>query len=291
MEEFYNKHYKVVLVLPILMILASVLIIFNQYQNTGDIVNKDVSLKGGLSAEIYSEKLIEKSDLENKLRIKFADGEFFIRELSELATEQKNGIIIESSNIKEKELRKALEEILEIKLEDEKNYFARETSPILGERFYKQMILTILLAFLLMTVTVIIIYRKIIPSIAIISSPIIDITVTIAAINLLGFRVTDATIAALLLMIGYGIDTDILLTTKVLKRKEGTVYNRIKGSFFTGFTMTLTTIVALTLGTIVVKSFLLKEMFIVLIIGLSTDIIATYVWNASLLRWYLKDED
>src|SRR3989344_2226697 len=286
MEEFYNKHYKVVLVLPIVMILASLHIIFNQYQNTGDIVNKDVSLKGGLSAEIYSEKLIEKSDLENKLRIKFADGEFFIRELSELATEQKNGIIIESSNIKEKELRKALEEILEIKLEDEKNYFARETSPILGERFYKQMILTILLAFLLMTVTVIIIYRKIIPSIAIISSPIIDITVTIAAINLLGFRVTDATIAALLLMIGYGIDTDILLTTKVLKRKEGTVYNRIKGSFFTGFTMTLTTIVALTLGTIVVKSFLLKEMFIVLIIGLSTDIIATYVWNASLLRWY-----
>ena len=41
-------------------------------------------------------------------------------------------------------------------------------------------------------------------------------------------------IAAFLLLIGYSIDSDILLTTKVLKRRMGTLFERVKSAMKTG---------------------------------------------------------
>jgi preprotein translocase subunit SecF len=153
------------------------------------------------------------------------------------------------------------------------------------------MLVTILIAFLFMAVTVFIIYRKFIPSLAIVLSPILNMINTVAVIDLLGFVVSEATIAALLLMIGYSVDTDILLSTKVLKTKDGTVFHRMKESFKTGMTMTLATLVALILATLVSKSLVLREMFIVMIIGLLFDVISTYIMNTGLLKIYLKNEN
>jgi preprotein translocase subunit SecF len=282
------------LLIPAILLLLSLFVIFNHYKTTGDIVNKDVSLKGGLSVEIYTEKPIDKSlfdSLEQKLNENFPEGNFLIRRTAELSASLQNGIIIESSNVKEAEIKPFLEKTLIIKLEDDKNYFARETSSSLGESFYKQMLFTILIAFLFMAVTVFIIYRKVVPSLAIIFSPMLNMINTVAVINILGFTVSEATIAALLLMIGYSIDTDLLLTTKVVKRKDGSVFQRMKESFNPGITMTVATLTALVLATLVSNSLVLREMFIVLIIGLISDVISTYVMNTSVLKWYLKNEN
>lgn len=294
MEQFYNKHYKLLLIIPAILLILSLLIILNHYNKTGDIVNKDVSLKGGLSIEIYTEKQIDQdlfNSLKDKLEKEFSKGNFLVRKTAELSVSLQNGLIIESSNMQEKELKPFIEKTLNIKLKDDENYFVRETSSSLGQSFYKQMLTTILIAFLFMSITVFIIYRKFVPSIAIILSPILNMINTIAIIDLLNFVVSEATIAALLLMIGYSVDTDILLTTKVLKRKEGTVFQRIKESFKTGITMTIATISALILAALVSKSLILREMFIVLIIGLFFDVISTYIMNTGLLKIYLKDEN
>src|SRR3989344_3853553 len=275
MEQFYNKNYKKLMFIPIIIFSLSILVILNNYNQTGDIVNKDVSLKGGLSIEIYTEKeIIGLDSVKKSLENEFPKGNFLVRKTAELSETSQNGLVIESSDIKEQE-----------------NYFVRETSSSLGQSFYRQMLITIIIAFLFMAVTVFIIYRKFIPSIAIIMAPILNMVNTIAVINLLGFVVSEATIAALLLMIGYSVDTDILLTTKVLKKHEGTVFHRMKESFKTGITMTFATITALILATLVSKSLVLKEMFIVLIIGLLFDVISTYLMNTALLKIYLKNEN
>src|SRR3989344_2980812 len=275
MEQFYNKNYKKLMFIPIIIFSLSILVILNNYNQTGDIVNKDVSLKGGLSIEIYTEKeIIGLDSVKKSLENEFPKGNFLVRKTAELSETSQNGLVIESSDIK-----------------DDENYFVRETSSSLGQSFYRQMLITIIIAFLFMAVTVFIIYRKFIPSIAIIMAPILNMVNTIAVINLLGFVVSEATIAALLLMIGYSVDTDILLTTKVLKKHEGTVFHRMKESFKTGITMTFATITALILATLVSESLVLKEMFIVLIIGLLFDVISTYLMNTALLKIYLKNEN
>ncbi|MBS3171451.1 protein translocase subunit SecF [Candidatus Woesearchaeota archaeon] len=292
MEQFYNKNYKKLMFIPIIIFSLSILVILNNYNQTGDIVNKDVSLKGGLSIEIYTEKeIISLDSVKKSLENEFPKGNFLVRKTAELSETSQNGLVIESSDIKEQEIKPFLERNLDLELKDDENYFVRETSSSLGQSFYRQMLITIIIAFLFMAVTVFIIYRKFIPSIAIIMAPILNMVNTIAVINLLGFVVSEATIAALLLMIGYSVDTDILLTTKVLKKHEGTVFHRMKESFKTGITMTFATITALILATLVSKSLVLKEMFIVLIIGLLFDVISTYLMNTALLKIYLKNEN
>ncbi len=293
MEKFYNKHYKKLFFIPIILLIISLLVIFSHYQKTGDIVNKDVSLKGGLSVEVYPDKTVNPAlvdSLEEKLQIKFKGKDFFIRKLVDFSSTQQNGFIVESSDIKESEIRSAITDILKIKLVEDKNYFVKETSSTLGKSFYNQMLWTILIAFAFMFVTVFIIYRKLVPSIAVVLAPILNMVNTIAIVDLFGFRVSDATVAALLLMIGYSVDTDVLLSTKVLRRKEGTIFERMYSSFLTGITMTFAAVAALLFAYFITNSFVLKEMFIVLIIGLLSDVISTYLMNAGILRWYLKNE-
>ena len=81
------------------------------------------------------------------------------------------------------------------------------------------------------------------------------------------------------------------MTTRVLKRREGTIYERIKSSVKTGLTMTSTTLVALIAGYIVSQSIVIKQMFTIIIIGLIVDVIMTYLMNAGLLVWYAKKKN
>ena len=79
-----------------------------------------------------------------------------------------------------------------------------------------------------MGIVVFITFRKLIPSLAVIFSAILDLVGTLAIISLLDFKLSTAGIAAFLMVVGYSIDTDILLTTRLLKGKMGTVYERTK---------------------------------------------------------------
>jgi len=85
-------------------------------------------------------------------------------------------------------------------------------------------------------------------------SAIADILIAAASMNLTGVQLSLGTVAALLMLIGYSVDTDILLSMRVLKRK-GAVDEKIVGAMGTGLTMTGTTIAAV-LSLIIVSNFL-----------------------------------
>jgi preprotein translocase subunit SecF len=90
------------------------------------------------------------------------------------------------------------------------------------------------------------------------------------------------------MLIGYSVDTDVLLTTRMIKRKEGTLNERIVGAMKTGMTMTLTSLFAFLFALFVVKSFSqeLTQIFTVLVIGLGFDLLNTWITNVSILKWY-----
>jgi preprotein translocase subunit SecF len=76
-------------------------------------------------------------------------------------------------------------------------------------------------------------FRSIAPSLAVILEAFSDIIVTLAIFNLTGIKLSTAGIAAFLMLIGYSVDTDILLSTRVLKRKDGTVMERWQSKYAT----------------------------------------------------------
>jgi len=116
-----------------------------------------------------------------------------------------------------------------------------------------------------------------------------DIIMTLALVDFIGIKLSTAGIVAFLMLIGYSVDTDILLTTRLLKKHEG-VNTALFGAFKTGTTMTITSIIAITAALIVVFPFasVLNQIFTILLIGLGFDLFNTWVTNASIIKWYVE---
>lgn len=289
-EQFYVKNYKKLFVIPVILLLIAILIIAGHYARTGEFVDQDVSLKGGVTVSVYSDKKIDINELSSFLNSKFSNADISIRRLAEFGTDKQIGIIIEASEIEEEELKGVLEERLDLELTDD-NHSVEEMGSSLGKAFYRQMLMAILLAFLFMAIVVLITFRSWIPSFAVVFAALSDMLITVGIINLVGIRLSTAGIAALLMLIGYSVDTDILLTTRVMKRRGGSVVSRVFDSMSTGLTMTSTTIAALSVAYFVSTSYVLKEMFLIILIGLFIDIIVTYLMNAGVLMWYTKRKE
>jgi preprotein translocase subunit SecF len=146
----------------------------------------------------------------------------------------------------------------------------------------------LLVAFAGMSLLVFALFRTFVPSIAVVLSAFSDIMIPLALMNLLGIQLTLGTVAALLMLIGYSVDSDILLNNHILRRRGG-FYESAYRAMRTGVTMTLTSIAAMTVMTIAAFLLgipLLPEIGLVLVLGLSADLMNTYLLNMSLLRWY-----
>ena len=139
------------------------------------------------------------------------------------------------------------------------------------------------------TVLIRIYIKNSVPSFAVMLSAFADIVMTLAMINLIGIKLSTAGIVAFLMIIGYSVDTDILLTTRILKRRGGT-NTELFGAFKTGTTMTLTSIIAIITALIVVYPFgsVLNQIFTILLIGLSFDLFNTWITNASIIKWHTE---
>ena len=147
-----------------------------------------------------------------------------------------------------------------------------------GATLQSQAMLALLFAFLGMAVVVFIAFRKILPAVTVVFAGIADITITAAAMNIFGIELSLATTAALLMLIGYSVDSNILLTTKVLKR-QGKLEEKMEGAFHTGFIMTSTTfcaILAMFIVSLIANVPTLYSIAAVLLIGLVCDLIITW---------------
>ena len=179
-------------------------------------------------------------------------------------------------------------------LEGELRFQKREIGPSLGENFYSTGIMVSLIAFFLVTLVILFFFREIVPSVAIILAIIFDIAGALALMAVFSIPLSLSTIPALLMLIGYSVDTDLMLTTRLLKRKEGTLRERASESMVTGLTMTFTTLAAL-LVMVTLSYFsqlqVIFEIASVLLFGLFADILSTWLMNAPMLLWYIEKKE
>ncbi len=287
-EQIYMKHYKKLLIIPFLILILSLIQIGTQYAQTGDFVNKGVSLKGGISLRIETNyNNIE--ELEAFLISKFPKEDFDIRVLKQATGE--SALLVEATEgVGEDNLLNAIKEKLgDIVPEVEDMASSLElVSSSFSNDFFKTAIKAVLIAFLFMAIIVFYIYRLVLPSLSVMLSAFTDIVGTIAVFNLIGINMSAGGIAALLMLIGYSVDTDILLNSRILKNSEGTIFERMFSAFKTGSMMIATSIIAVLVGLIFTKSDVLFEVFLIIIIGLIIDMFTTWIQNAGLLMWYLE---
>ena len=331
-NDFYNKNYKKILILPIVVLVIALAVIINFYSTTGDFINRDISLKGGTTISIFTN--ISSETIKSALSADIPDLE--TRYLTDSSGNQ-NQIVLLTSKSPE-EIIPSIENYLGFKLTED-NSNVEFTGSSLSENFYKQLGITVLIAFFWMAGVVFIIFapkwkikllailvnilfgiflgkifftltffasliillafiavivfiyiKYSIPSFAVMFCAFADIIMTLAVVDLLNLRIAGAGIVAFLMLIGYSVDTDILLTTRVLRRGEASVNKEIFGAFKTGMTMTLTAIAAIAVALFSVYSYgtVLNQMFIILLIGLGFDMFNTWVTNTSLIKWFIE---
>jgi len=333
-ETWYDINYKKILIIPAIVLTLSLLYLTFFYIQTGDIINKDVSLTGGTSITILTQSSAQ--ELEAYLSKTIQD--FEIKTISDNTGTQLE-LIITTKEEDTSSLKSSLEEFLDYELTSE-NSSTETTSASLSQDFYKQLIVAVTLAFFWMAAVVFLIFskskktkfqiivlnvvfgfflgkfflkinpiisvliflalvatmvriyiKKSVPAFAIMLCAFTSIIMTLATINLFGMQMSTAGIVAFLMLIGYSVDTDILLTTRLLKRKES-VNKALFSAFKTGTTMTITSIIAITTALIAIYSFesVLNQIFTILLIGLGFDLLNTWVTNASIIKWYVQNK-
>ena len=172
-------------------------------------------------------------------------------------------------------------------------YRIESISPRFGKQYQTQALWAVAIAFTLMAVVVFITFRTFVPPLAVIFSAFSDIVIAVACMDLIGMELSLGTVAALLMLIGYSVDSDILLTRNLL-HKKGDLNEKLRNTMRTGITMTSTTISAI-FAMFVVSFYIgipiLKDISIVLLFGLAVDLMNTWLFNAGVLRWYIERKE
>ncbi|OIO24657.1 hypothetical protein AUJ65_00515 [Candidatus Micrarchaeota archaeon CG1_02_51_15] len=167
----------------------------------------------------------------------------------------------------------------------------REVGSVLSQFFFIKTREFVLYSFILSAIVVLIVFRSLGPSFAVIFGAATDVIVTLGAMSLFAIPLNLATVATLLMLIGFSLDTDMLLTIRVLKRSEDSPAARAFDAFKTGAMMNVTSVVAF--GILAIFGMLLQiEVYytigLVAVIGSIVDLFATWCANAAIVLWWVE---
>lgn len=275
-EKFMESYKKVIFVPIIITIIALALIAF-----VG--VDQGIELKGGSTAEVQLTSNISPSALQSQLSDSLNTSDVSV--YSNGADSKKVTVDI-SNGINDTAFTSALGD-------NGKVASFNAIGPVLSQEAMGQVYWALLFAFIFMAITVFIVFREPVPSVAVILAALCDIVIAIGGMALFKIPLSIASVGALLMLIGYSVDTDILLTTRLLKRHDGTVVKRASDAMETGLTMSISAISAMVV-LYIVTAFLIPEastltsISSVLILGLCADILTTWCMNLTILRVYLE---
>lgn len=283
-KYIYETKYKLLMILPVLLLVLALMQIGVQYSTSGDFVNKGISLKGGSTITITKELSISPSELEESLQQQFPG--ITVRTLSSAG--KTTGLAVDSALQDAKEIGALVSALTDSFGLQKADYSVEVVGSSLGDNFFKQMLIALVFSFLLMGLMVILYFRVFITSLMVILAAFCDIVITLAIFNLTGMKLHPAGIAAFLMLIGYSVDGEVVISSRLIKRNDGTELERIYGALKTGWTMTQTTLVAVIVALIFVQSEIVKQIMLILLIGLVVDTIVTWIQNVGILRWHLE---
>ncbi|MDO8661542.1 MAG: hypothetical protein Q7K43_06640, partial [Candidatus Woesearchaeota archaeon] len=281
LTDIYDKKYKELMIVTFVILFLALGVLAYNYATTGEFIQKGVGLKGGLGITVAVDKNWDVNQIQKYILAKFPKADITVRSLTEFGKQK--AIVVEASDISQTDLVNALKEQgLDM---SSKNYSLEEVGSKLGQQFYRQMITAIIFAFIFMSIVVLFTFRTWAPSFFVILAASADMIITLAILSLMGVKLSMAGIGAFLMLIGYSVDTDILLTARVLKRTEGTILERTLDAMRTGMIMSLTAFGAVFVSYFLTQSEVIKQIMLILSIGLLLDMPNTWIQNAGILRW------
>lgn len=268
------------MVIPVVVLAIALAVLAGWYVMTGAPVNQGIDFTGG------TEMTVQTETPRGEIAEQFDPAPTSIQSV----TDQQNRYILTFKATEEggTDLTEQADENLAPVGDRDVVLSFQQVSPGFGSSTQRTALFGLGLAFVGMSILAFVLFRTFVPSLGIVLSAFSDMVVPLALMNVFGIELSLGTVAALLMLIGYSVDSDILLTNHILRR-SGEFYESTYRAMRTGVTMTLTSLSAMAVMAIVAFVFridLLASIGLVLVFGLATDLMNTYMFNVSLLRWY-----
>lgn len=289
-EAYFDKvyeNYTQYLVIPVMMIVLALGVIgFNHYTHDEGAFAQGLDFKGGVEVIYEAEGNFTLDDIERAFASEGRAGVEVVRQ-----TTAGEGTSLISVQVPEPIM--SAEEVDDIVFDaglSGERQDSRQLSPRISEAFSTQAPIAFLLAFTIMSLMIFIAFKDLTPSLAVIFAAAGDILIALAGMSLLRIQLTMGSVAALLMLIGYSVDTDIVLSSRVLENRRESLKERIWSSVKTGVTMSSGGIAAFSIlyivSTQVVGPSVLSNIAAVMVIGLVADMPFTYFGNAIILKEY-----
>jgi preprotein translocase subunit SecF len=269
-----DKYWKILMWLTIAFLVISVGILAYNTATTGSFLKKDVDLAGG---KVITVEVSEADIQKIKSVIPYAN----VRMTAGIT---KTLLVEIPFEVDENAAIAQLKTVVDFSGEPS----IRIVGPALGDIFFQQAQFAMIVAFILMAITVFLLFRTIVPSSIVLLCAATDIIGTMGILAIIGMPVSLPIIGALLALIGYSVGTDILLTTELLKSGRTDYKESVLKAAKTGITLTGTAIIALLCMFLISGSTVIEQIALVMLIGLLIDMPATWFTNAGVLRLWLE---
>lgn len=284
--DWVFDHYTQVVAIPAAMLLGSLLVLGYATVTTGSAVSKGIDFTGGSAIQVQVADNVTVDDMQQV----FGGPDTTVRTMSSGGT---RWMLIETTKSYDQRNTDQVKQRIATQLNEAGIAHTGEISvqslgSSVGEAFFREAQIWAGIGLLLMSAVIFIAFRSVVPSFAVIFAALTDILFAMAGMSLLGIDLTLGSLAALLMLLGYSVDTDILLSTRVLKQRDEDLKERIRSSILTGSTMTLAAVAAFTVLFLVSPSPTLDQIAGVIIIGLVADLPVTWLGNTAILKWYVE---
>lgn len=275
-SSWYTQHYKALLVIPAIVFLISVGVFVNNVTSTGELFSKGIELSGGTIVTVHVEESLGRQFFESQ-------GLSF-REIRSYGSQDIIAVAIEAGN------EMSQEEVVSLVEEQYPGaeYDVRNVGPAMGEAFLNNARFFITISFLLMGLILAAIFRQPIVAFTVILSGFLNVFEAAAFMTVFGVDLSAHTIGALLLLMGWSVDSEVLFDTKILKEVEGDPRERAVTAMVTAMTMSAAIFGALLALYFFTTSTIVREMALVLMLGAFFDIINTWFQSLSMVLWYAE---
>jgi len=159
--------------------------------------------------------------------------------------------------------------------------------PAISQTYLRGAMWAMVLSFIAMFVIVSIVFRHKIVGVML---PCVGINMiwALGGLALLQIQFSLASLTGFLLMIGFSIDTNILLTEHMLRRVGGEPRERMATAMLTGWMITGTSLATMICINILVTNPSITQLVTVLTFGLAGDLVNTWFLNGGALVWYTE---
>jgi preprotein translocase subunit SecF len=309
-KDFFDlvyQDYERWILVPAAMLLLAFGILGYSYVTTGEFVGKGIDFTGGSEIQIQTSPSVSEQQVQQAVQGELAsarartlttegDTQWILVETSTTFSESSSGQQPEigpgqnstSTGTSQIDAEQRVGQILDDNDIPYNDISIQSIGAALGDSFLFEAQLAVGIAFLIMSTVIFVAFRTLVPSLAVILAAFTDIIVALAGMSLIGIDLTLGSLAALLMLIGYSVDTDIVLSTRVLKQKHGDLKERVRDSITTGMTMTMGGVVAFIVLFTLSTSPILNEIAAVMIIGLLADAPITWLGNTVILKMHAE---